>query len=30
VLGGAVIGALCGLLSVWLYRKFFQKRFPLI
>jgi len=29
VLGGAVIGALCGLAAVWLYRKFFQKRFPL-
>jgi len=29
VLGGAVIGAFCGLLAVWLYRKFFQKRFPL-
>lgn len=29
VLAGAVIGALCGLLAVWLYRKFFQKHFPL-
>lgn len=29
VLGGAVIGALCGFLAVRIYRKFFQKRFPL-
>ena len=29
VVGGAVIGAACGLLAVWLYRKFLQKRFPL-
>jgi undecaprenyl-diphosphatase len=29
VVGGAIIGALCGLLSVWIYRKFFQNRFPL-
>lgn len=29
VLAGAVIGSLCGLLAVGLYRKFFQKRFPL-
>ena len=29
VLAGAVIGTLCGLLATWLYRKFFQARFPL-
>lgn len=29
VVGGAVIGALCGFLAAWLYRKFLQKRFPL-
>ena len=29
VLAGAVIGTLCGLLAVGLYRRFLQKRFPL-
>lgn len=29
VLAGAVIGAACGLLAVWLYRRFVQERFPL-
>jgi len=29
VLGGAIIGGLCGWLASVLYRKFFQKRFPL-
>lgn len=29
VLAGAVIGALCGVLAVWLYRRFLKERFPL-
>lgn len=29
VLAGAVIGAACGLLAVWLYRRFFRERFPM-
>lgn len=29
VLGGAIIGGLCGWMASVLYRKFFQKRFPL-
>lgn len=29
VLAGAVIGALCGLAVVWLYRRFLQERLPL-
>ena len=29
VLAGAVIGTLCALLAAWLYRRFFQARFPL-
>lgn len=29
VLAGAVIGAACGLLAVWLYRRFLRERFPL-
>lgn len=29
VLAGAAIGVLCGLLAAWLYRRFFQARFPL-
>ena len=29
VLAGAIIGSLCGVLASWLYRHFWQKRFPL-
>ncbi len=29
VLAGAVIGAACGLLAVWLYRRFLRERFPM-